>query len=76
MHRLFWDMDPTQLDVTTHASSIIERILNDGTLSDWRWLVATYGSQVLKERLSSSPRFASRTGIRERSSRLASLLFA
>lgn len=76
IHRLFWDMDPEQLDVKIHASSIIERVLNDGTLSDWRWLVSVYGVQTLREYLSPPPRPVARRGLRERSSRLAALLLA
>ena len=72
--RLFWDMDPTHLDTHTHEKSIIERVLNDGALSDWRWLISVYGSQTVKDALSGSTHFPLRHGIREQSVRLASLI--
>lgn len=74
IRRLFWDMDSEQLNVRTHEKSIIERVLNDGTLDDWRWLIAAYGSQAIKNATHPSSRFPLRNGVREQSSRLASLI--
>lgn len=71
--RLFWDMDSQKLDVHTHARTIIERVLNDGTLADWKWLVSTYGSKKIEDTLIEKNSFG-RDNIRLQSRRLASLI--
>ena len=71
--RLFWDMDLRELDVYTHAKTIIERVLNDGTLTDWQWLVSTYGSKKIEDALAEKHSFG-RDNIRPQSRRLAALL--
>lgn len=71
--RLFWDMDSQKLDVHAHARTIIERVLNDGTLADWQWLVSTYGSAKIGEVLAEKHSFG-RDNIRSQSRRLASLI--
>lgn len=70
--RLFWEMDPEQLDLARHQRVIIRRVLNYGTLADWRWLEQHYGREVVR----SEALGRGRTGLRERSGRLAALLFA
>ena len=40
---LFWDMDKSQLDVEKHARGLIQRVLEYGTLSDWRLTRDFYG---------------------------------
>ena len=40
---LFWDMDKSQLDVEKHARGLIQRVLEYGTLSDWRLTRDVYG---------------------------------
>ncbi len=71
--RLFWDMDSQKLDVHVHAGTIIERVLNDGTLEDWQWLVSTYGSEKIREVLAKKHSFG-RDNIRPQSRHLASLI--
>lgn len=71
--RLFWDMDARKLDTETHKKTIIERVLNNGTLSDWRWLTTTYGSRSIKELLTKKD-FFGRDNIRPESRQLAGLL--
>lgn len=71
--RLFWDMDSRKLDITTHAKTIIERVLNSGTLADWQWLVSTYGSAKIGDVLREKNSFG-RGNIRPQSRRLASLI--
>lgn len=71
--RLFWDADTNMLDVDIHAKTIIERVLNNGTLADWRWLVATYGSRQLHSVMDMNDRFG-RSNLRPASRRIASLL--
>ena len=40
---LFWDMDKSQLEVYRHAKGIIQRVLEYGTLADWRLTKDFYG---------------------------------
>jgi len=35
---LFWDIDPRTLDMERHAKYIVGRVLERGTLMDWRLL--------------------------------------
>lgn len=71
--RLFWDTNPKKLDIARHKHTIIERVLNHGTLADWHWLVSMYGTKVIREVVSpKSPMRAS--GVREESARLVEML--
>ena len=71
---LFWEWDKTALDTEKHKSAIIERVINYGTLRDWRWLAATYGREevrrVTRDRAASRPE-----NIRPRAGHLAEILF-
>ncbi|MBO7050420.1 MAG: hypothetical protein J6W42_07390 [Bacteroidaceae bacterium] len=40
---LFWDMDKSQLDVEAHSLGLIQRVLERGTLQDWRLTRDFYG---------------------------------
>lgn len=73
LQRLFWDMDAHKLDTSAHKKTIIERVLNNGTLSDWRWLTSTYGNRIINETLAKKNLFG-RDNIRPQSRRLAGLL--
>lgn len=73
IQRLFWDMDSQKLDIDAHAKTIIERVLNDGTLSDWQWLVSTYGSGKVREILGEKNLFG-RDNVRPQSRHIASLI--
>ena len=73
IQRLFWDMDSHKLDINSHSKTIIERILNDGNLADWRWLVSTYGNEKIEDALAEENSFG-RDNIRPQSRRLASLI--
>ncbi len=46
---LFWDMDKAQIDVDKHAASIIQRVLEFGTLDDWRLTRDFYGLDFVVE---------------------------
>ena len=74
IRRLFWDMNARRLDLQAHKRTIVERILNCGTLSDWRWLRAIYGAHEIQQVLGSEPPLG-RDGIRPESRLLASLIF-
>ena len=69
--RLFWDMNPDHLEPARDKHVIVSRVLNYGTLADWEWLERQYGKDVLRAELAGGPR----TSIRERSRRLADILF-
>jgi len=70
--RLFWDMNRGALDPEKHARTIIARVLNYGTLRDWQWLERQYGRETVR----AAAELDARSGIRDRSRRLASLLYA
>jgi len=73
IQRLFWDVDVRKLDINLHAKTIIERVLNNGTLADWRWLIATYGNAEVNSVLTKENKFK-RDTVRPQSRRLATLI--
>lgn len=40
---LFWDMDKEAVDMDTCPSQIIQRVLEYGTLDDWKLILSYYG---------------------------------
>ena len=72
--KLFWDIDKEKLDVNLHKKNIIERIINYGGLSDWKWLSSHYGIETIKEILNSNDKF-NRKNIRPSALHLALILF-
>lgn len=72
--KLFWDINKEKLDANLHKKNIIERIINYGVLSDWKWLYAEYGKESIIETLHSTDKF-NRRNIRPNALHLASLLF-
>lgn len=40
---LFWDMDQESVDMDTCPSQIIQRVLEYGTLDDWKLILSYYG---------------------------------
>lgn len=40
---LFWDMDRDNIDVEKHSAGLIQRVLEYGTLQDWRITRDFYG---------------------------------
>ena len=49
--RLFWDVDPTQLDAEVHARFIIRRVVERGRLADVKTVWAHYGPDAVKAAL-------------------------
>lgn len=47
--RIFWDTKPEQVDMIEHKSFIISRVLEYGTLKDWRLILAYYGLQDIAQ---------------------------
>ncbi|MBU2632299.1 hypothetical protein KKG52_01155 [Patescibacteria group bacterium] len=43
----FWDVAFEDLGIKTHAFLIIKRVLDRGNLRDIRWLIKTYGKDVI-----------------------------
>jgi hypothetical protein len=70
--RLFWEMSPEKLDPARDRDVIIPRVLNYGSLADWRWLEQQYGREAVRAQILARDR----SSIRKRSRRLAALLFA
>jgi hypothetical protein len=50
--RLFWDVDPTTVDLEKHADYVMERVMSRGTLTAMRWLRAHYARERLADFLS------------------------
>lgn len=44
-HFLFWDIDKQLLDVESSSAQVIQRVLEYGTLNDWRLTRDYYGIQ-------------------------------
>lgn len=40
---LFWDMDKETVDMDTCPSQIIQRVLEYGTMDDWKLILSYYG---------------------------------
>jgi len=72
--KLFWDTNKEKLDTDLHKKSIIERIINYGTLTDWKWLSSNYGKDTVITILNTKNKF-DRKNIRPNAKYLASLIF-
>jgi hypothetical protein len=73
IQKLLWDADLRSFDMQTHKRLLVERVLNYGTLADWRWLVARYGAQNIRTALQARSVFP-RSAIRDEARQLASLI--
>jgi len=69
--RLFWDTNFSSLGLEQNDRTVISRVLNYGTLGDWRWLAKTYG----RERVQAILTAKGRASLREPARRLAEVLF-
>lgn len=49
VQRLFHRYQARNLDTDRHADLIIFTVLEDGSLDDWRWLIATYGWDRIRD---------------------------
>ena len=52
---LFWSYDFDLLDPQKHKRAIIVNVLNYGDLSQWQWLIKTYGKREIKEFIENIP---------------------
>ncbi|MDL2241808.1 hypothetical protein LJB91_02750 [Bacteroidales bacterium OttesenSCG-928-L03] len=48
-HNLFWDIELSELDMEKHAKFIVGRVLDYGSMEDWRFIRKYYGIERLKE---------------------------
>ena len=51
---LFWDVDPSTIDVQKHARYIIERILDFGNDQEVRWMAQEYPASLIHDTLVTS----------------------
>ena len=72
--KLFWDVDKEKLNTDLDKKNIIERIINYGTLADWKWLSLVYNKEIILNILNSKNKF-SRKNIRPSAWHLASIIF-
>lgn len=49
--RLFWDVDPSTLDIDKHASFIIQRVTQRGDIRDWNSLKKLYSIKKIRQTL-------------------------
>jgi hypothetical protein len=45
---LFWDVNPAKLDAALHAKQIIQRVVERGTLEEWRVTRKHYGDEKMR----------------------------
>ena len=60
-HRFFWDTDPAAIDLHRHATYVIARILETGSLRAVWWLQLQYPTSVILEVLASSKQLSARS---------------
>lgn len=58
LHRYFWDIDPTTLDVAAYPRYVIERILEVGDPAALRWLFGRFDRAELVEVLRTTRRLS------------------
>ena len=46
---LFWDVERENVDMKSHAAFVVQRVLEYGTISDWRLLRDFYGIALIVE---------------------------
>lgn len=46
---LFWDVDPSEIDLDKYPGHVIQRVLEYGQLSDWRLIKSFYGMDKIVE---------------------------
>ncbi|GHT87726.1 hypothetical protein FACS1894137_15340 [Spirochaetia bacterium] len=46
---LFWDIDLADLDMEKHAPYIVERVLDNGQMTDWVFIRMYYGMDKLRD---------------------------
>jgi len=72
--RLFWDIRKDNIDPKIHKKSIIERVLNYGTLKDMKWLASVYSKNEIMDVVTPQGKFH-RSNVGKSAGKLASLIF-
>lgn len=49
---LLWSFKWEDADIERDKTDIIVNTINEGTLAHWRWIIATYGKEVIRKVLS------------------------
>jgi hypothetical protein len=60
-HRLFWDTEPSAIDLHRHAAYVIGRILETGNLRAVWWLQLQYPTSTILQVLASSKGLSARS---------------
>jgi hypothetical protein len=53
---VLWDANPARLDLERHAGFIIRRVLERGTLAEWRAVRSHYGDERIEREADAMPR--------------------
>ena len=48
-HPLLWSLRWDDIDIDEDKEDIIVNTINEGTLDQWRWLMNTYGRDIVRE---------------------------
>lgn len=48
---LLWSLKWDDVDINKDKNDIILNTVNEGTLDQWRWILQTYGKEVIRETL-------------------------
>jgi len=48
---LLWSLDWDRVDVVEDKDDIILAVVNEGTLTNWKWLTVTYGVEEVRQTL-------------------------
>jgi hypothetical protein len=52
---LFWDTDRSNIDMEAHKAQIIYKVLEFGTMDDWRLLQTLYSKETMAEVVTNLP---------------------
>lgn len=46
---LFWDADPSEIEIDRHADYVLERVMSRGDFAAMRWLASAYSMEALAD---------------------------
>jgi len=50
-NHLFWDINPDSLDYGKHSRFIIKRVIQKGSLEEWKTIKEFYGLEIIKNEI-------------------------
>jgi len=50
-NHLFWDIDLKSLDYKSNARFVIQRVIQKGSIDDWKMIKAFYGLEFIKKEI-------------------------